>query len=165
MKSRILLFIIAVGIWILLTCSVSWQYLVVGLAAAFLVAWLSGGLFTKNPWKFKGIKRYFIFLFQYCPLFLWEATKANIDVAYRVSHPMLPIKPGIVKVKTALLSDTGITFLANSITLTPGTLTVDVDRANGFLYIHWINVKDQDIEGATKRIVLRFEGLLKEIFE
>lgn len=77
----------------------------------------------------------------------------------------MPINPGIVKVKTTLRSDTGLTFLANSITLTPGTLSVDVDQENGFLYVHWINVKDKDIDRATSLIVHRFERILKRIFE
>ena len=91
--------------------------------------------------------------------------KANFDVAYRVVHPKLPIKPGIVKVKTKLKSDTGLTFLANSITLTPGTMSVDIDRENGYLYIHWINVKSTDVEKATEIIVSRFEKILEKIFE
>ncbi len=90
---------------------------------------------------------------------------ANIDVAYRVLHPNLPIKPGIVKVKTNLKTDTALTFLANSITLTPGTMSVDIDKDNGFLYIHWINVKDKDVEAATKMIVEKFEKILAKIFE
>jgi multicomponent Na+:H+ antiporter subunit E len=91
--------------------------------------------------------------------------KANFDVAYRVVHPKLPIKPGIVKVKTKLKSDTGLTFLANSITLTPGTMSVDIDKENGYLYIHWINVKSTDLEKATEIIVSRFEKILEKIFE
>ena len=80
-------------------------------------------------------------------------------------HPQLPINPGIVKVKTRLKSDTALTFLANSITLTPGTLTVDIDRDNGVLYIHWLNVKAKDVETATKIIVERFERILSKIFD
>lgn len=90
---------------------------------------------------------------------------ANIDVAYRVLHPNLPINPGIVKVKTKLKSDVGLTFLANTITLTPGTMTVDVDKEKGLLYIHWINVKGKDVEAATKQIVEKFEHTLIKIFE
>jgi multicomponent Na+:H+ antiporter subunit E len=104
-------------------------------------------------------------LLYYLPIFIWECIKANFDVAYRVGHPDLPINPGIVKVKTSLKSDTGLTFLANSITLTPGTLSVDVDQEEGFLYVHWIDVKDKDIEKATKLIIGRFEPILKRIFE
>ena len=80
-------------------------------------------------------------------------------------HPRLPINPGIVKVKTVLKSDTALTFLANSITLTPGTLSVDIDKDNGILYVHWIDVKSKDIESATKIIVERFERILKNIFD
>ncbi|MBU3958792.1 MAG: Na+/H+ antiporter subunit E, partial [Candidatus Omnitrophica bacterium] len=67
--------------------------------------------------------------------------------------------------KTTLKSDTGLTFLANSITLTPGTMTVDIDPEHGFLYIHWIDVKDKDMQKATQIIVQRFERVLKRIFE
>jgi len=77
----------------------------------------------------------------------------------------VPINPGIVKVKTILKSDTGLTFLANSITLTPGTLSVDIDQGKGFIYVHWIDVKDKDIERATRLIVHRFEKILSRIFE
>lgn len=98
-------------------------------------------------------------------MFLWECLKANIDVARRVLNPNLPINPGIVKVKTSLKSDTGLTFLANSITLTPGTLCVDIDSEKGILYIHWIDVKTQDIDKATQIIVTKFENILKKIFE
>jgi multicomponent Na+:H+ antiporter subunit E len=121
-------------------------------------------MFVKRPHVFKSIKRYFWFLY-YIPLFIWECIKANIDVAYRVAHPDLPINPGIVKVKTTLKSDTGLTFLANSITLTPGTMSVDIDPEFGFLYIHWINVKDKDIQKATEIIVKPFEDVLRRIFE
>jgi multicomponent Na+:H+ antiporter subunit E len=55
--------------------------------------------------------------------------------------------------------------LANSITLTPGTLSVDIDSDNGFLYVHWIDVKEKDVDAVTKRIVGRFETILRKIFE
>jgi len=67
--------------------------------------------------------------------------KANIDVAKRVITGK--IRPGIVKVTPALKSDVARTLLADSITLTPGTLTVDVDDAGGF-YIHWLYVEDEN---------------------
>ncbi len=56
-----------------------------------------------------------------------------------------------------------MTALANSITLTPGTLTVDVVNGNE-LYIHWILVKDSDVDKATEQIVSRFEYFLTRIF-
>ena len=89
--------------------------------------------------------------------------KANFDVAYRVLHPEMPINPGIVKVKTTLKTETGKTFLANSITLTPETRTVDIVDDN--LYVHWINVSTLDPEEQTKIIVARFEKFLRRICE
>ncbi len=90
--------------------------------------------------------------------------QANLDVVYRVVHPLMPIHPGIVKVRTTLKTDTARTVLANSITLTPGTMTVDITD-EGYLYIHWINVQETDIEKATAAIVARFEEFLEKIFE
>ncbi len=104
-----------------------------------------------------------IWFLWYLPIFLWECIKANMDVAYRVLHPKMPIKPGIVKVKTKLKTDIAKTFLANSITMTPGTLSVDIK--DEFLYIHWIYVRDEGMEKATEIIVDKFEKHLKRIFE
>ena len=89
--------------------------------------------------------------------------KANIDVAYRVLHPERPIKPGIVKIKTTLTTDIAKVFLANSITLTPGTMTCEID--GDFLYIHWIWVQSTEIEEASKVIAKGFEKFLRRIFE
>ncbi|NQT95336.1 MAG: Na+/H+ antiporter subunit E [Candidatus Omnitrophica bacterium] len=165
MKSRIVLFLIAFLAWALLTWVPDKQHLLVGLFVAGFVSFLTGDLFIKRPRLLKHPLRYWYFFFHYLPLFLWECFKANIDVAYRVLHPKLPISPGIVKVKTRLKSDTALTFLANSITLTPGTMTVDIDADNGILYIHWINVKTKDVDKATKIIVERFEKVLEKIFD
>ena len=165
MKSRIILFITCLFAWIMLTWPPSIQQIIVGVFAAVLVAFLTGDLFITRPYVLRNPKRYLYFIGVYIPLFLWEVLKANIDVAYRVLNPLLPINPGIVKVKTKLKSDTGITFLANSITLTPGTMSVDVDKDKGFLYIHWIDVKAKDVEDATRIIVNRFEKVLEKIFE
>jgi multicomponent Na+:H+ antiporter subunit E len=163
-KSQIILFIIAYLIWIFLTWVPDYQHLIVGILVCGFVAFITGDLFVKRPHKFKHISRYLWFLY-YIPLFIWACIKANLDVAYRVTHPDLPINPGIVKVRTSLKSDTGLTFLANSITLTPGTMSVDIDQENSLLYIHWIDVKDKDIQKATEIIVKNFEDVLRRIFE
>jgi len=164
MKSRIILFILALIVWFLLNWVPDWQHVVVGVFAAMLTAYLTGDMFVQRPHHFKHVKRYLWFAY-YVVIFLWECFKANIDVAFRVGHPDIPIHPGIVKVRTSLKSDTGLTFLANSITLTPGTLSVDIDRDKGCLYVHWIEIKDKDTQGATKVIVEKFERILGRIFE
>ena len=70
--------------------------------------------------------------------FFVEMTKANLDVAYRVLT--MKIRPGIIRVHSDLKTDLGIFMLANSITLTPGTITVDIDEKTHDLYVHNINV-------------------------
>lgn len=164
MKSRIILFILGFLIWMLLTWPADFQHALVGIAVAAFVAMLTGDMFVRRPAHFKHIHRY-LWFFYYVPLFLWECLKANIDVMLRVLNPKLPINPGIVKIKTTLKSDTGLTFLANSITLTPGTLCIDIDAKEGILYIHWIDVKSRDVSQATQLIAGKFEAILKKIFE
>ncbi len=86
-------------------------------------------------------RRWFGFVVYLCGPFAKGLAKANIDVAKRVITGN--IRPGIVKVRPDLKTDVGRTLLADSITLTPGTLTVDVDDA-GFFYIHWLYVEDEN---------------------
>ncbi|HDQ14664.1 MAG TPA: Na+/H+ antiporter subunit D [Sediminispirochaeta sp.] len=161
-KGIILLTIVLTAVWLLLTGSFAAEELIVG---GFVLA-LSLILFRRYYELFGGLRfslKALALLPAYLILFVWELIKSNIDVASRVLRPSLPINPGIVKVKTDLKSDVGKLVLANSITLTPGTLTIDVD--DDFLYIHWIDVKDSSPEAAQTRISRRFEGLLKEIVE
>jgi len=98
----------------------------------------------------------------YIVILFIEIVKSNIDVALRVIKPVIPINPGIVTVKTKLKSRMGRLILTNSITLTPGTLTVDM--IDDTLYIHWIDVKDKEETGATEKIVSNFEKYLEVIF-
>jgi multicomponent Na+:H+ antiporter subunit E len=108
------------------------------------------------------IARYFWSLW-YLVFFIWECLKANFDVAYRVLHPGLPIRPGIVKAKINLRTDIARTILANSITMTPGTLSVDI--VGRHIFIHWICISDELSEASRQRIVGRFESILARIFE
>jgi multicomponent Na+:H+ antiporter subunit E len=106
--------------------------------------------------------RMVLFFVMYMIVLFWEIIKANFDVAYRVIHPKMPIKPGIVVIKTHLKSDIAKMILANSITLTPGTFTLDV--IGDKLLIHWINVRAEHIDEATSLIGHKFEKYLRVIF-
>ena len=165
---RSIYLILAFFVWILLTWpfvdgKVDWQVVVAGIIAAAIVAIIFHEILPKEHHIFISPVRIFWFLV-YVPVFFYYVIKANFDVVYRALHPAMPIKPGIVKIKTDLKSESGITALANSITLTPGTLTVDLND-NGELYIHWINVKSDGVEQATNIIAKRFEWFIKKIFE
>ncbi len=160
--NRIVYFIITCILWLLLTWSLDIQNILAGVLVAALCTVLVAHLFFENAVKMLSLRRIFWALY-YLPVFFYHMVKANFDVAYRVLHLNVPINPGIVKVKTTLTSDLALTFLANSITLTPGTLTVDIIGSD--LYIHWINIQTDDPEEQTKIIVEKFETILKRVFE
>jgi multicomponent Na+:H+ antiporter subunit E len=165
---RLIYFVLGFIVWCLLTWPISEagldiQVLIAGLAVSLLVAVLFHEILPKEHHVFISPVRIFWFLL-YLPVFFYYVIAANFDVVYRALHPKMPIKPGIVKIKTSLKTDSAITALANSITLTPGTLSVDVTD-DGYLYIHWINVKSDDVEQATRYIAEKFERFIRRIFE
>jgi len=158
---KLILFVALFAIWLVLVWRTDRQDLIAGFVLALGIALVFGTVFLSEPKRFFVPKRWFLFLV-YVPYFLYYCVRANLDVAYRVIHPDLPIRPGIVKVRTRLKSDLAKTFLANSITLTPGTLTVDIKGQD--FYVHWINIPEKPEEW-THQIIDRFEPLLSEIFE
>jgi multicomponent Na+:H+ antiporter subunit E len=97
-----------------------------------------------------------IFLAAYLGVFVAALVRANIDMARRVLSPSLPIRPSVVEIRTGLESSLGKLLLANSITLTPGTLSVDVQGDR--ILVHWIDCPPgADIESATRMIAESFE--------
>ena len=133
-------------VWLVLTASGStWSYgeLIAGGIFSIIVGALSRKIFIKNKDFRMANPIRWLKLIAYIGPFFWGMAKANLDVAYRIITGK--INPGIVKISPGLKTDLGITLLANSITLTPGTLSVDVDEENN-LYIHWINVKLEALE-------------------
>lgn len=100
-------------------------------------------LFKNKDYRMLNPVRWLYFILYLGP-FLFAMAKANVDVAYRVITGK--INPGIVEISPNLKTDLAITMLANSITLTPGTLSVEIDEKANNLYIHWINVKHEEPE-------------------
>jgi multicomponent Na+:H+ antiporter subunit E len=167
---RVVLFAISFVFWILLVWPVSpvdghllIGDIVVGLVVAAFVALVMGQMIRRNFVRLLNPVSYF-WAFVYVFVFSYYVIKGGVDVAWRVLHPAMPINPGIVKVKSVLKTETGQTMLANSITLTPGTLTMEVTK-DGVFYIHWLNVRDVDEEAAAKQILRRFEWFIQRIFE
>lgn len=165
---RLIYFVLAFIVWVVIAWpfvdgKINVQVMAAGLIASAIVAVLFHEILPKEHRVFLSPVRVFWALV-YVPVFFFFMIKANFDVVYRVLHPKMPIKPGIVKIKTNLKTESAITALANSITLTPGTLTVDLTE-DGYLYIHWINVQSDDVEQATRIIAGTFEWFLKKIFE
>jgi multicomponent Na+:H+ antiporter subunit E len=158
---RVVLFGVLLILWLLLTRPVDLQET----AAALIVALILTGIPLPGSEVFGEISllpKKVVLGFAYLLYFLAAVVKSNIDVAFRVLSPRLPINPGIVRVRTGLKSSLARMILANSITLTPGTITVDIRGED--LFIHWINIQSADIEESTKKIVSDFERRLEVIF-
>lgn len=110
--------------------------------------------------KFLNPLRWILFLIYIFGPFLFRLIKANLEVAYRIITGK--IKPKIVKISPDLKTDFGRVLLANSITLTPGTLSVDIDKDNN-LYVHWLYAIDEKPE--ISQIAGSFQKWIKKITE
>ncbi|MGA9990744.1 MAG: Na+/H+ antiporter subunit E [Thiobacillaceae bacterium] len=149
--------------WILLTGSLSADELLLGDIVALVVVLVAGPrLALLSGLRLAPLAP--LHMLRYLGYFFWQLALSNFDVARRVISPDLPINPGLVEVRTGLTSDLGRMLLANSITLTPGTLTVEADGDR--MLIHWIDCPaDCDLESATRAIAAGFEqrisGFLK----
>ncbi len=158
----IAIFVLGIIFWLLITFSFTASNIIVGAIASLICSLIFARYYFHDVKKFLQPHRYFWFII-YLFVFTWSCIKANIDVAYRVLHPAMPIKPGIVKVRTTLTSGFARTLLANSITMTPGTLTVDI--IGDYFYIHWIYIRSDDPEVYTGMIMGAFEKYIKKIVE
>lgn len=162
LKNFIYLFTFLIAIWLALTTTFQWQELSVGIFISLVLALFLNKNYLKLGLPPLSIKRIIFFILYIFVLFI-EIIKANFDVAYRVIHPKMPIKPGIIIIKTELKQDIAKMILANSITLTPGTFTLDIKGDE--LLIHWIYVRSEKMDESTKIIGQKFEKYLKVVFE
>ena len=167
---RLVLFAISFAFWLALTWPVSpldgsilAGDVAAGVVVAAFVALVMREMIRVNFIRLLNPRSWF-WAFVYIFVFFYYVVRGGVDVAWRVLHPDMPIRPGIVRVRTTLQTDSGRTALANSITLTPGTLTIDM-TADGVFYVHWLNVLTQDDEEAARKVLQRFEWFIKRIFE
>lgn len=120
---------------------------------------------SKAFWFFNPIRilAFVVFIF----VFFWELFKSNLDVALRALSPKVRVNPGIVKISTGVMSDYGVSMLANCITLTPGTITMDIKRKKrkNTMFIHWIDVKTKNVEEAGTIIKGSFEPWVRRLFK
>lgn len=149
------------------TGDASWQVLAAGGVVSILTALFTARFFIhKKAFYLFNPKRFFAGLYYCLFAFPWELLKANIDVAFRALSPKKRINPGIVKIKTDLESEYALSALANSITLTPGTITLDIVEENGenYYYIHWINATTEDVGEASDAIAGTLEKWVRRIW-
>jgi multicomponent Na+:H+ antiporter subunit E len=154
-------FLVLFSIYVLLAGFVVQELIlgaVISLALTFIIA-----QYVNYEFDYKLPYRILVFVFLYLPIFLWQLVLANFSVARRVLSIKIPLNPGIVKIETDLEGDFGKLLLANSITLTPGTLSIDIDGKD--LYVHTIDVKGKTPEENRENISALFERVIGVIFK
>ena len=157
------------GFWVLLTWRFTFEELAAGALVSAAVALFSARFFIHedatwllNPGRFLSLLRFWLGTF---PV---EMFKANVDMARRCFGGCKNVNPGIVKVPVELESDYGQAALANAITLTPGTITLDIaedDEGKTWYYIHWIDVTTDDPDQAGEIIKGRLERGIRRFWK
>lgn len=123
--SFILTFLLVFAFWMLLSGQTQPILLTLGVISSLLVAfWSHDLLIGRNANIGQGCLR-FLRLLKYIPWLIWQIVLANISLVYLTLHPKMPIEPEVITFKTDLKTDFGVFVLANSITLTPGTVTIE----------------------------------------
>jgi multicomponent Na+:H+ antiporter subunit E len=149
-------------IYIVFSGSVSGYDIVTGAATSVLVSVLSTPLVK----RYGGLRnvRGFIKLIQFGLRYAFiDEVRAHADLVRRIYHPSLPMKPAFVKIPIKeVKTGFGITLIANSITNTPGTVTVDV--GGNWLLVHWIDAEELEPEKVRERVSRVFESYAKEVF-
>ncbi|WP_297093121.1 monovalent cation/H+ antiporter subunit E [Thermococcus sp.] len=165
----IITWVVLMAFWVVISGSFRARDLAMGAAVTLMIAAFMRDLLTEDIRRTGHIVEkllYFAFIYlpQYLVIMAFRLIESNLKVAKNVIF--MDINPGIVKIKTDLHSDTGVTILANSITLTPGTLTLDVNKKLGetYLYVHWIDLETLNREKAGEKIKGDIEEWLKKVF-
>ena len=156
MSSRRLLFwtVLLFVLWMVLTSNVQIFNIVVGLAVSFSIALLYTKLFTHKVFEFISPVWFMVYLY----ILLKNLILSNLQISKRILSKDMKLSPAIVAVKTNLESDWKKLLLANSITLTPGTLTLDIK--DDTLFIHVIEYHEDSIK---EDITKEFEDIIAKI--
>lgn len=160
-------FVICYVFWILITWAFTAQELIAGAIVSLLVSLFSARFFVHDSVKATLPHRFFALIWYILVVFMQELAKANWDMAKRAFSRGPKINPGIVKVPVNVQSEYGLSMLANSITLTPGTITMDIVEEDGqnYFYIHWIDVAKGSPEEQGAVIKGRLEKWARRIWE
>lgn len=144
-------------VWLLLNNSVASGHLVLALLFA-----VSLPIMTQRFWPEKTGKLKLIPAIRLLVVVLWDILLASINVAKLILGPVSKIKPAFVEIPLDLQDPFVGTILASIVSLTPGTVSIDIDRSRWVLQVHALNV--DDTEALISSIKRRYERPLKEIF-
>jgi len=161
MKKRngaIILFILLITFWFILSTKIDLTIAIIGFFASCLVIFYNYDLIFNDQEATKitlrSIGRFLILVY----VLLANIIKSNIEVAMIVLNPKLPINPGFQKIRNPLKKELNQALYANAITLTPGTLSVEVTEE--YIIVHGLNIDQvKEIEGSKlEKVFVDFEG-------
>ncbi|MDW7774531.1 MAG: Na+/H+ antiporter subunit E [Desulfobulbaceae bacterium] len=145
-------------VWLLLTNSVAPGNMLLGAMLGLALP-----LFTVRFWPDRPHLRKPLKLLRYFAVMLWDIVLANLTVARLILGPTARLRPAFIRLPLELRNEFAIVVLANTISLTPGTVSSDLSPDRRTLLIHALDVEDP--EQAIARIKQRYEKPLQEIFE
>lgn len=145
-------------LWLLLANSLSAGQLVLGAILAWLIPWFTQGFWPealriRKPWV----------LVKFLGVVLWDIVIANLILAVRILGPMGKLQPAFMRVPLDIEQEFTITLFASTISLTPGTVSADLNMEEKYLLVHALHVTD--IDAAIAEMKQRYEAPLKEVFE
>ncbi|GAB4243643.1 MAG: hypothetical protein Kow00129_02930 [Thermoleophilia bacterium] len=159
-------FVVLMTFWLALSGKLETKYVTMGALSVALVLWKGGDLLRtryaagySRPSDLSEAFAHWLRFLRYLPWLLAAIVKANLQVAYVILHPRMPIDPVLVRFRTNLDTDMEQVLLAHSITLTPGTVTIDVQ--NGDYLVHALTAPAAEglVTGDMQNRVARVFGL------
>ena len=149
----LLLFIV----WLLLNNSVSPGHIVLASFFAITIPWLVTGMRDDHP---KILKPWLAI--RYVLMVMKDIITANVEVALLIIGPTKKLKPGFVAIPLDVTTDLGITILASTVSLTPGTVSAEVSKDKAWLFVHALHLENE--AELIESVKQRYERPIKEIF-
>lgn len=144
-------------VWLLLNNTLSAGHILLGSAIALVLPWATSGFWAERLHLHKpGLALRFLLLV------LWDITVANIQVARLILNPRRKLRPAFIHYPLEMDNEFAITVLAATISLTPGTVSIDVNGDHSILLLHSLDVDDE--AALIAEIKSRYEAPIKEIF-
>jgi multicomponent Na+:H+ antiporter subunit E len=141
-------------IWAAVTGRFDFSNVLIGMAIGHMVLFIAQPIMGSSTY-FSRIR----YVLRFALFYIWEMILANLRVAYDVMTPLRRIRPGVLAIPLEAKTEAEITLLANLITLTPGSVSLDVSSDRRFLYLHAMYIDDlekyrEDVKKIMERRVL-----------